>query len=834
MDGEDSNAEKSIIISKEPSPTFLGKTQNLDQKSPGNEFRESVKKNLVNSFKQLLSKFEDLDTRNTSLREVQRLIEYDKHKNYLEVYIKCLSEHKKSSSPYARKQEVSIYSFLAEVYKETLRENIKGLKIIEKIANGILKYFHDINSDVQNSAAEAFCSIFRFSLSEEYQKKVFVLMFDKLDRNFTTSDVNVQQTAALTIFKWAVLIDEMDKGDYLGELFKKTIPLFLSLRSEFFFLLSSMGFMLERCGFEPVMSSLNRILYKINSYFNNPSGDKKLKLEACCLLLYISDYLMEIEYKGLENQLNDIIIKSLKKLKTEKSRLLSELVGETTRVWKNYYKFLCEIYENPRIIEKSDKAIGFSKVINGEIKKTEKNYIIYWGKEKKRYLKKGDGNYYCVMKKEDADLGNIEEPIRNNEKLRSNIVELKFQPRDCKISKNNLSQIRSSNSKFHLIPKSNTIKAQPIDHNNRIYHQIKCLNIKELFKSNSVKTLSPTKLDVSYKKPYFKGGELKNPDPVNDILPIPIQNRPLKARTFSITSDSPKELQIKNDPKFFERVTPSKNSGKGEISPNLLIYNQGSVEVRPRIIKKNRNFSIDTNFDFEKLQGISVSSTKASHYIKTPRQTFSFTVQNTPKNQFRISNTDSNNNLTLISIIQLKNERVLKFMVTKFESINKKLDSTQSRILKLNKILESKREIFEQRRLNKLHSLNSLKKNKKESQFFFNHPRDLTYHWSEIIELIEHGQTAEGIFKLLNLKDDLYLLRLMLNNNDFLRLVPGTLGKELIKRLLNVLDSRFFEKMSLGWIQNADSLGLLKVIDKNTLGTFMKRFKDFDEPEESI
>lgn len=377
---------------------------------------------LRKKFQNALCKLSLTDTREVALKEAKCLIERNNSSEALRIYITSLSEHQKAKSHGARELEVYLLGYLSEVYNDKLIEESTPLRLLVKIAEAIQSYFKDLNKNVQVAAAKALCALYIYSLPKVSQQVVFSFMFEPLSSILTSGiDVQAQHSAALAIFTWAEVLVEEKNSISLLTLYHRTLTLFLKLRAEFLELISAIGLMIEKCGFQPVIDSLHMLLNKLLLYLKHPSSTAQaLKLEACKLLAFIGKHLSDTGFVDVERQPMEIL-SVLKELRGEKTPLLQSTARETVKIWEKYQSFLMEISEKAlqedcsrgnivakyfdQSLQKQQVSFSHFRVIRNLIQvqkaKSSTSQIETidtnnWGLQNKGFLKRGTGNYSVV------------------------------------------------------------------------------------------------------------------------------------------------------------------------------------------------------------------------------------------------------------------------------------------------------------------------------------------------------------------------------------------------------------------------------------------------------
>ena len=468
--------QKNQKSTKNPdSPAFpLQQRSENNRKNPeNNRYKQSLSSELMQElrkkFQNSLSKLSVTDTREIALQEAKKLIERNNSQEALKIYINSLSELKKSKNPFSRVFEVYLLGYLSEVYKEKLIDESIPLRMLIKIAEAIQSYFKDLNKKVQESAADAFCSLYKNSLPKESQQIVFSFMFEPLHSILTSGiDTQAQQTAALAIFKWASILVEEKENINLITLYNRTLNLFLKLRAEYENLISALGLMIENCKFQPVIDSLNSLLNKILLYIKHPSPtSQSLKLEACKLLAYIGKHLCDTGYLDLDIVPVEVF-NALKELRTEKMPLLQSTARETLKIWKNYSNFLSEKHApfTEKIEKTNENSFNHFKVIRNLINiqkeksksvKTSAKEENSWGANKNGFLRRGTGTYSII---EDNGLINIKKALENRPSIKEFI-----QKNPNEDPRRSVTILYKENSKVNIYERSHIFEVQDLKNN---------------------------------------------------------------------------------------------------------------------------------------------------------------------------------------------------------------------------------------------------------------------------------------------------------------------------------------------------------------------------------
>jgi hypothetical protein len=104
----------------------------------------------------------------------------------------------------------------------------------------------------------------------------------------------------------------------------------------------------------------------------------------------------------------------------------------------------------------------------------------------------------------------------------------------------------------------------------------------------------------------------------------------------------------------------------------------------------------------------------------------------------------------------------------------------------------------------------------------------LTNAWGRTLSLLEQGEMSEAYENVLQMKDDIYLLRLMCQTQPCLNMLnPETAGK-VMKKLCGIMQSRFVENISLDWVEQAGSKGLLSGRKDQNFGPLFQGLERFE------
>lgn len=306
------------------------KQENAKYKSVLNQ---ELMQELRQKFQNSLNKLNSIDTRDVATKEVRLLIERNNSMEAFRIYINCLSEHRKAKSPLAREQEVLLIGYMSQIYGDRLIEDKNSpLRLLIRLAEIIQIYYKDLNRKVHEAAATSLCMIYKHSLPKNNQQVVFTFMFEPLNSILSSGiDVQAQQAAALSIFKWAEMIVQDKDSDNLKVLIQMTLSLFLKLRAEFADLVSAVGLMVENTGFQAVSDSIIPLLSKLIQYLKCSNNyAHQLKIEACRLLCFLSFHLKENGPFEAGQIILDVI-NALKEVRTDKLPLVQTAAREALK-----------------------------------------------------------------------------------------------------------------------------------------------------------------------------------------------------------------------------------------------------------------------------------------------------------------------------------------------------------------------------------------------------------------------------------------------------------------------------------------------------------------------
>ncbi|CAG9332144.1 unnamed protein product [Blepharisma stoltei] len=392
---------------------------------------QELMQELRQKFQNSLNKLNSIDTRDVATKEVRLLIERNNSMEALRIYIGCLGEHRKAKSPLAREQEVLLIGYISQIYEEKLIEDKNSpLRLLVRLAEIVQMYFKDLNRKVHEAAADSMCMIYKYSLPKNSQQVVFTFMFEPLNSILSSGiDVQAQQAAALTIFKWSELLTQEKDKETLNVLLQRVMTLFLKLRADFADLVSAIGLMVETVGFQVISESIIPLLTKLIQYLKCTNNYAHLlKIEACRLLSFFAAYFRE--NGGFEaGQIVYEIINALKEVRTDKLPLVQSAAREALKGWEMLSSSPISI-EDPKIsreLKKSDIKESKDSIELPQIKSTsqppvksifpnhfkairdlvkiqkEKSQksnlpqveksVQRWGISKPGYLKRGSGQY---------------------------------------------------------------------------------------------------------------------------------------------------------------------------------------------------------------------------------------------------------------------------------------------------------------------------------------------------------------------------------------------------------------------------------------------------------
>jgi hypothetical protein len=287
---------------------------------------------LRHEFARSLNKLVSLDTRDVAVRELRLIIERNVSLEALKVLLSCLGEHRKNRASAAREQEVLLIGFIAQVYETRLQDELKTLV---RMAELVHEYFKDLNRKVHEAAATSLSQIYAYALSKEDLEEVMSFMFDPLFNIMTTGvDVKSQYGAAVALFKWTEHLASQEEGVVLTVLQSRVLTLFMKLRPEFADLVSTLGVLVDSCGFQFVVSELYGVLAKLLLYVKAQGQFAvNLKIEACKLLTVIGKHLQGMADIVL-GRCHDEVIRGLVDARTDRQPSVQVVARDALKEWE--------------------------------------------------------------------------------------------------------------------------------------------------------------------------------------------------------------------------------------------------------------------------------------------------------------------------------------------------------------------------------------------------------------------------------------------------------------------------------------------------------------------
>mmetsp|Transcript_848 Transcript_848/g.1967 ORF Transcript_848/g.1967 Transcript_848/m.1967 type:complete len:959 (-) Transcript_848:32-2908(-) len=365
---------------------------------------------LRNCFQRSLNKLLNLATRDVAVKECRNIIEHNLNLEALKVFLSCLADHKKNKSPGSREQEVGLIGYTAKAFSEKLLADTT-MKLTSRIAELVRAYFKDLNRSVHEAAAAALCEVYIYAVPKQNAEGVVRFMFDPLVSIMAAGvDVKAQLAGAVSVFAWVECLAETDETVLLTILSPKVIQLFLKLRPEFPDLISTIGILVDSCGFKSLLPDLFPLLSKLQAYVSVVGQHTQMmRIEACKLLRVIGRSLHSVVDLDLGG-VTDEIIALLQEAKIDKLPAVQQAVRDALKEWEmlkalraEQVRKSAEVQESkevhPAIAEPSNfralrELVKRKKSLRGE---PEEKFSAQWGLSKAKYLEKGSGNYVSSL-----------------------------------------------------------------------------------------------------------------------------------------------------------------------------------------------------------------------------------------------------------------------------------------------------------------------------------------------------------------------------------------------------------------------------------------------------
>ena len=771
---------------------------------------QELMQQLRQKFQNSLNKLNSIDTREIALREAKTLIERNNSLEALRIYISSLAEHRKAKSPAGREQEVLLLGFICQVYSERMiGDQPNPLRLLIRIAEVIQVYFKDLNRRVHSAAADALCLLYKFSLPKDNQEVVFTFMFEPLNSILSLGiDVQAQQAAALAIFKWASLLREGDEDLNLATLYNRTLGLFVKLRPEFPDLVSALGLMIEKLGFQPILDTLIPFLNKLVQYLLSQNQHSHyLKTETCKLLVLVSKKVSELGITKLGNITTEIT-NALKSTKMERFPAVQSSVREALKAWeqqealqiakkdfevqsvKSSLENLPQFKAMPKALGKRSKS-NFQAARNLLKLKKEENKEFNWGINKEGFLKRGSGNYAYV------EGGKVD---------------------------------------F-----SRAIKKRP--------------SVREFIKRNH--SCEPSKEVEIFFKDKSPSSEVKVFQREEPEFPVKKKSKEIvsssefpKAKTLE---DSSEKKHAEELPQFEYVETPKNYTpriSEGEISAPRVAFPQLNFESQSthRVLATKPNLEVRSQAKL----GISPKHKQLNFQYQGAHKIIAFKPELKVRNQTWLSILPKHKQLEFQSqetLSILINHKQLKSQSQEAHQIlaTKSFVRPPQQFHKLKKVAESGFAVIENQLKNsfyamdsKLHSLDEriewatetvsyLKEYKEVSKHLETAPQPLPQDllvssWNSALTSLQLGDFNSAYQTVLATQDDIYLLRLVHKTGPCLELLETKTAKEVLEKLCLVLNSEFIQSTGLEWIHK--NLNLIKQVpeeDKTVIRQALNR-----------
>lgn len=396
-------------------------------------------------FTSALTRLNSIDTRDVAIKEIRGIIEKNTSKEALRMYLSSLSEHRKGRSHHSREQEVALIGYIAQIYGDKLLETGPNpLKTLIRMAEISQVYFKDLKREVHIAAGNSLCDIYKHAFPKDSKDAVMNFMFEPLNWILASGiDVKAQQAAAYALFKWTEVLVEENNLELLQVVYERTIGLFCRLRAEFPDMISALGWMSEKCGFETILKNLIGILNKLILYIRSVGPLTHVhKIEASKLLIYIGKQINSIKDIDLGNICREVT-DALERVKSDKLPAVQKFVRDALNEWNQIGESAKErrdksaerevspgeIIEAKKLVEnlprhkgvpnkisppRSAPVLNQFKTIRDIVKiQKEKNAHMKedtstsWGNNKPKFLEKRTGQYAFALGNGHVDLNNV-------------------------------------------------------------------------------------------------------------------------------------------------------------------------------------------------------------------------------------------------------------------------------------------------------------------------------------------------------------------------------------------------------------------------------------------
>jgi len=341
-----------------------------------------LKNSVRMSFSLELNKLDALETRETALRAVKALLEGNRNREALKLFLTALATPKTQSAK-GRCAELKVVQMLLRVFGELLVEGAgAGLN---RIYGVLLGYFSDRSREVQEAVADSLCALYNCALPLGPSKSL-QLLFEPLTLVLMSgTELSAQQTASVTLRTWICSLPH-DQTALITDASKRITALFLKLRPGYPDLISTLGYLVQHFGMDFLLPDLLMVVKKLLAYFGLTSqsgyfGEK----EACKLLGQIVKRLNSAV--ACLGELREEVVERLKEAKTHKVADVQREAAIAYSLWTGKQAFSPTRPVLNRLRTTRD-AIKRKKTEEASPPPEDQ-----WGVYRPRYLTRGSGRY---------------------------------------------------------------------------------------------------------------------------------------------------------------------------------------------------------------------------------------------------------------------------------------------------------------------------------------------------------------------------------------------------------------------------------------------------------
>lgn len=384
------------VLPATPVPDSLPKPLNLEaeltkqqrklskDRAKGTLLNRSLElKNTVRmSFSLELNKLDTLETRETALRAVKVLLEGNRNREALKLFVTALATPKTQSAK-GRCAELKVVQMLLRVFGDLLIEGAgAGLS---RIYGVLLAYFSDRSREVQEAVANCLCVLYNCALPLGPSKSLQLLL-EPLTLVLTSgTELSAQQTASVALRTWICSLPQ-DQTALIIDAAKRITGLFLKLRPGYPDLISTLGYLVQHFGMDFILPDLLQVVKKLLAYFGltSQSGYFGAK-EACKLLAQIVKRLNSAV--ACLGELKEEVIERLKEAKTHKVAEVQREAALAYSLWTGKPTFppsrpVLTRLRTTRDALKRGKTAEASPPVEDQ-----------WGVYRPKYLTRGSGRY---------------------------------------------------------------------------------------------------------------------------------------------------------------------------------------------------------------------------------------------------------------------------------------------------------------------------------------------------------------------------------------------------------------------------------------------------------